>query len=129
MAAEEFLVVKQLRKYFPIEAGIFRTTVGWVKAVDDVSFTIRQGETLGLVGESGCGKSTAGRTILRLIAPTAGEIWFQGRNISTVKGRDLRFVRRNMQMIFQDPYASLDPRMNVQNTVEEPMIIHRMTCP
>jgi len=126
LAAEDLLVVNHLKKYFPIEAGIFRTTVGWVKAVDDVSFTIRKGETLGLVGESGCGKSTAGRTILRLTAPTSGEIRFGGRNISALKGNDLRFVRRNMQMIFQDPYASLDPRMNVENTVAEPLIIHRM---
>ena len=126
MAAEDLLVVNQLKKYFPIEAGILRKTVGWVKAVDDVSFTIRKGETLGLVGESGCGKSTAGRTIMRLIAPTAGEIRFEGKNISKLRGHDLRFVRRNMQMIFQDPYASLDPRMNVENTVAEPLIIHRM---
>ncbi len=126
MATEALLVVNKLKKFFPIEAGIFRTTVGWVKAVDDVSFTLRKGETLGLVGESGCGKSTAGRTILRLTAPTAGEVWFEGKNISSLRGSDLRFVRRNMQMIFQDPYASLDPRMNVENTVAEPMIIHRM---
>ena len=126
MAVEELLVVDQLKRYFPIEAGILRKTVGWVKAVDDVSFTIRKGETLGLVGESGCGKSTAGRTIMRLIAPTAGEIRFEGKNISKLRGNDLRFVRRNMQMIFQDPYASLDPRMNVENTVAEPLIIHRM---
>ncbi len=126
MAAKDLLVVKQLKKYFPIEAGILRKTVGWVKAVDDVSFTIRKGETLGLVGESGCGKSTAGRTIMRLIAPTVGEIRFEGKNISKLRGHDLRFVRRNMQMIFQDPYASLDPRMNVENTVAEPLIIHRM---
>ena len=126
MAAEDLLVVNQLKKYFPIEAGILRKTVGWVKAVDDVSFTIRKGETLGLVGESGCGKSTAGRTIMRLIAPTAGEIRFEGKNISKLRGHDLRFVRRNMQMIFQDTYASLDPRMNVENTVAEPLIIHRM---
>jgi len=126
VAAEDLLVVKQLKKYFPIEAGILRKTVGWVKAVDDVSFTIRKGETLGLVGESGCGKSTAGRTIMRLIAPTAGEIRFEGKSISKLRGHDLRFVRRNMQMIFQDPYASLDPRMNVENTIAEPLIIHRM---
>jgi oligopeptide transport system ATP-binding protein len=126
LAAEDLLVVNQLKKYFPIEAGILRKTIGWVKAVDDVNFTIRKGETLGLVGESGCGKSTAGRTIMRLIAPTAGEIRFEGKNISKLRGHDLRFVRRNMQMIFQDPYASLDPRMNVENTVAEPLIIHRM---
>jgi oligopeptide/dipeptide ABC transporter ATP-binding protein len=126
LSTEDLLVVKQLEKYFPIEAGVLRKTVGWVKAVDDVSFTIRKGETLGLVGESGCGKSTAGRAIMRLIAPTAGEIRFEGKNISKLRGHDLRFVRRNMQMIFQDPYASLDPRMNVENTVAEPLIIHRM---
>ncbi|HUV07618.1 MAG TPA: ABC transporter ATP-binding protein [Spirochaetia bacterium] len=126
MAAEDLLTVNGLKKYFPIEAGIFRKTVGWVKAVDDVSFTIRRGETLGLVGESGCGKSTTGRTVLRLIGQTAGEIWFEGRSISSLKGDELRFVRRNMQMIFQDPYASLDPRMNVEDTVSEPLIIHGM---
>ena len=82
MTTEDLLVVKQLKKYFPIEAGVLRKTVGWVKAVDDVSFAIRKGETLGLVGESGCGKSTAGRTIMRLIAPTAGEIRFEGKDIS-----------------------------------------------
>jgi len=126
LAAEDLLTVNGLKKYFPIEAGIFRKTVGWVKAVDDVSFTIRRGETLGLVGESGCGKSTTGRTVLRLIGQTAGEIWFEGRSISSLKGDELRFVRRNMQMIFQDPYASLDPRMNVEVTVSEPLIIHGM---
>jgi len=126
LAAEDLLTVNGLKKYFPIEAGIFRKTVGWVKAVDDVSFTIRRGETLGLVGESGCGKSTTGRTVLRLIGQTAGEIWFEGRSISSLKGDELRFVRRNMQMIFQDPYASLDPRMNVEDTVSEPLIIHGM---
>jgi oligopeptide transport system ATP-binding protein len=122
----DLLVVSSLKKHFPVEAGIFRRTVGWVKAVDEVSFTIRRGETLGLVGESGCGKSTTGRLILRLIGPTSGQILFEGKDITSLKGSDLRFVRRNMQMVFQDPYASLDPRMTVEDTVAEPLIIHRM---
>ena len=122
------LEVSGLKKHFPIEAGVLRRTVGWVKAVDEVSFTIRRGETLGLVGESGCGKSTTGRLLMRLIRPTSGRIIFEGRDITSLAGRDLRFVRRNMQMVFQDPYASLDPRMTVEDTVSEPLIIHRMAA-
>jgi oligopeptide transport system ATP-binding protein len=122
----ELLQVSNLKKHFPIEAGVLHRTVGWVKAVEEVSFTIRRGETLGLVGESGCGKSTTGRLILRLIDPTGGRILFEGREITSLRGGELRFVRRNMQMVFQDPYASLDPRMTVEDTVAEPLIIHRM---
>ena len=127
-AAPALLEVSGLRKHFPIEAGVLRRTVGWVKAVDEVSFSLRQGETLGLVGESGCGKSTTGRLILRLIDPTAGRVRFEGREITAMRGAALRFVRRNMQMVFQDPYASLDPRMTVEDTVAEPLIIHRMVA-
>src|SRR6476619_2946639 len=104
--ADNLLEVKGLKKYFPIKKGVFSKTVGYVKAVDDVSFTIRKGETLGLVGESGCGKTTAGRSILRLVEPTAGEILFEGENVREMSGHRLREMRRNMQIIFQDPYSS-----------------------
>jgi oligopeptide transport system ATP-binding protein len=122
---KEILVkVEGLKKYFPIKRGVLRRTVGFVKAVDGISFDIYQGETLGLVGESGCGKSTAGRTILQLYEPTAGEVYMEGKNLTTLNNRDLRKARRDMQMIFQDPYASLNPRMTVGNIVSEPLKIH-----
>jgi len=121
----EILVkVENLKKYFPIKRGVLRRTVGFIKAVDGISFDIYQGETLGLVGESGCGKSTAGRTILQLYEPTAGEVYMDGKNLTTLNNRDLRKARRDMQMIFQDPYASLNPRMTVGNIVSEPLKIH-----
>ncbi len=122
----EILVeVKDLKKYFPITQGIIlQRHIGDVKAVDGVSFFIRRGETLGLVGESGCGKSTLGRTILRLYEPTAGEVWFKGVNLTALKGEELRRMRRHMQMIFQDPYASLNPRMTVGDIVGEPLEVH-----
>lgn len=118
------LEVKGLKKYFPISSGgVFGKTVGYVKAVDDVSFTIQEGETLGIVGESGCGKSTTGRSIIRLIEPTGGQVFFQGVNLSQLKGRELRKIRQDLQIVFQDPYASLNPRMTVGKTLEEPLII------
>ena len=121
----EILVkVENLKKYFPIKRGVLRRTVGFVKAVDGISFDIYKGETLGMVGESGCGKSTAGRTILQLYEPTAGEVYMEGKNLTTLNNRDLRKARRDMQMIFQDPYASLNPRMTVGNIVSEPLKIH-----
>ncbi len=123
-SGQPLLVVERLQKYFPVEAGLFRRTVAHVKAVDEVSLTVDPGETLGLVGESGCGKSTLGRTVMRLLRPTGGRILYRGRDITGLTGGDLRFVRREMQMIFQDPYASLDPRMNVHDTVVEPLVIH-----
>ena len=119
--------VENLKKYFPITRGIIlQRQVGAVKAVDGVSFDIRQGETLGLVGESGCGKSTTGRTILQLYRPTAGDVYFEDVNLAELKGNPLRRMRRRMQMIFQDPYASLNPRMTVGNIIGEPLEVHNV---
>jgi peptide/nickel transport system ATP-binding protein len=126
------LQVKHLKKYFPIRKGFFRRTVGYVRAVDDVSFFINEGETLGLVGESGCGKTTASRCILRAHAPTSGEMLFRTKDGQTVdlaklKRGELRPLRRQMQMIFQDPYGSLNPRMTLFDIVGEPLLVHGMT--
>jgi oligopeptide transport system ATP-binding protein len=121
------LRVDGLVKYFPIMRGaIIRRQVGAVHAVDGVSFDIKQGETLGLVGESGCGKSTTGRTILQLYRPTGGSVYFENSNLVTMKGEDLRKMRRKMQMIFQDPYASLNPRMTVGEIIAEPLLVHNL---
>jgi oligopeptide transport system ATP-binding protein len=116
--------VRDLVKYFPIKRGVLRKTVGHIKAVDGISFDIYKGETLGLVGESGCGKSTAGRSILQLEVPTAGKVGFADRELTTMNRGDLRRSRRHMQMIFQDPYASLNPRMTVGSIISEPLVIH-----
>lgn len=124
---EDLLVVKDLKTWFPIKSGIIQRTVGHVKAVDGISFTVHKGETFGLVGESGSGKTTAARSILRLIEPTEGEIYFDGINITKAKGRELRKLRRRMQIIFQDPYASLDPRQTVNSMLIEAMKIHGVT--
>lgn len=118
--------VKNLTKHFPIMRGVMRRQVGAVQAVDGVTFNIYQGETLGLVGESGCGKSTTGRTILQLLEPTAGEVLFGEKNLTTLNKTDMRKARRDMQMIFQDPYASLNPRMTVGGIVGEPLQIHNI---
>jgi len=116
--------VRSLKKYFPIRKGLLQREAGRVHAVDDVTFDVSEGETLGLVGESGCGKSTLGRTIVRLLEPTEGEVIFQGRNISSIGTRSLRPLRREMQMIFQDPYASLNPRKRVGSIIGTPLKIH-----
>jgi peptide/nickel transport system ATP-binding protein len=128
---EPLLEVKELKKYFPIKRGFFKRIVGYVRAVDNLSFYINEGETLGLVGESGCGKTTAGRSILKAIIPSSGEVIFRdpelGKvNVAQLEGNKLIQVRRNMRMIFQDPYASLNPRMNVLETVGEPLRVNHL---
>jgi oligopeptide/dipeptide ABC transporter ATP-binding protein len=123
-ATEPLLSVQNLKKYFPIHQGVFSSVAAYVKAVDDVSFSINKGETFGLVGESGCGKTTAGRAILRLIEPDAGTIRFDGIDLMSLGKQDLRRKRRDMQLIFQDPYASLNPRMTIRSIVGEPFAIH-----
>ena len=121
---EVLLRVDNLKMYFPIRRGVIQRTVGHVHAVDDVSFEVRKGETLGLVGESGCGKTTTGRTILKLYEPTSGSVVFEGKDLVKLKGEELRLMRRKIQMIFQDPYASLNPRMTVEQIIGEPLIVH-----
>ncbi|MHB8628310.1 MAG: ABC transporter ATP-binding protein [Aggregatilineales bacterium] len=125
---EEALVsVRGLKKHFPITAGVLiQRAVGAVKAVDGVSFDVYKGETLGLVGESGCGKSTTGRTVLQLYRPTAGSVVFEGIDLATQHGESLRKMRRRMQMIFQDPYASLNPRMTIGRIIAEPLVVHKV---
>lgn len=127
--SETILEVKNIKKYFPIKKGFFKKTVGYVKAVDDVSFSVNKGETLGLVGESGCGKSTLGRTLIRLYEPTAGSIFFEGEDFCKLKKTALRKKRKDLQMIFQDPYASLDPRMTVGQILSQPFEIHNILTP
>ncbi len=120
--------VEHLTEYFPVIGGVLHRKVGEVKAVDDVSFTIRRGETLGLVGESGCGKTTVGRVLLRLIEPTAGRIVFDGTDITKLSGRRLKPFRRRMQIIFQDPFASLDPRTPIGSSISEGLRIHGLAA-
>ena len=123
------LVVKDLVKYFPVRGGIFQRAVAQVQAVDNVSFSVKQGETLGLVGESGCGKTTIGRSILRLIEPTSGSVFFDDVDVLNLRGQDLKNMRRNMQIIFQDPFASLDPRMPIGEAIMEGLHIHKIGKP
>ncbi|MBP90238.1 MAG: peptide ABC transporter substrate-binding protein [Planctomycetaceae bacterium] len=118
------LEIRNLKKYFPVRAGILQRVVGQVKAVDDISFQIAEGETLGLVGESGCGKTTVGRTLLRLYEPSGGRILFDGQDVTEIRGRELRELRADMQIVFQDPYSSLNPRMTIKGIVEEGLVVH-----
>ena len=118
------LEVKNLKKYFEIKGGVLGRKIGEVKAVDDVSFTVNAGEILGLVGESGCGKSTTGRTILRLIEPTGGKVFFEGQEITKLSKEEMRKLRKDMQMVFQDPYSSLNPRHTVEKIIREPLLVH-----
>ncbi len=124
---QALLEVRNLKKYFPIKGGIFSKPIGYVHAVDGVSFHLNKGESLGLVGESGCGKSTAARAILRLIEPTEGEVIFEGRDVCKLDREELRSIRRDMQIVFQDPYASLDPRRTVEQIVGEPLDVFRIS--
>lgn len=127
-AAENLLEVEDLKMYFPVTAGVvFQRTVAEVKAVDGVSFQIKKGETLGLVGESGCGKTTTGRCILQLYKPTAGKIFYEGVNLNDLSAKAMRDMRRKIQVIFQDPYGSLNPRMTCGDIVGEPLIVHKLT--
>lgn len=123
-AAKPLLEVKQLKTWFPVRKGLFGRTTGYVKAVDDVSFSVFPGETLGLVGESGCGKTTLGRTIVRLIEPTSGSVLFKGKDFDSLNGEELRRMRKRMQIIFQDPYSSLNPRLTIGSAIREPMKVH-----
>jgi oligopeptide transport system ATP-binding protein len=125
-SAQPLLEVRGLKTWFPVTAGVLQRTVAHVRAVDGVDLSIRQGETLGLVGESGCGKSTLGRSILRLVEPTAGQVLFKGRDLTRLSGGAMRRMRREMAMIFQDPFASLDPRQTVGEIVGEPLDIHNL---
>ncbi len=126
---EKLVEVNNLVKYFPVRAGLLQRVVNNVKAVDDVSFFVRKGETLGLVGESGCGKTTVGRTMLRLIEPTSGNVKFDGKDVFSLKAKELKTVRRDMQIIFQDPYASLDPRVPIGESIMEGLHIHKIGTP
>jgi len=125
-SAPDLLVVKNLQTWFPIRKGFFSKVVGYVKAVDDVSFTIKKGETLGLVGESGCGKTTTGRSILRLIEPTGGTVMFDGKDITKMPKDDLRKLRKDMQIIFQDPFSSLNPRLTIGQMLREVLEVHEI---
>ncbi|TKD68350.1 ABC transporter ATP-binding protein [Pseudalkalibacillus hwajinpoensis] len=123
---EALLEVKQLKKHFPIEGGVLKQQVGTVKAVDGVTFTLHKGETFGLVGESGCGKSTTGRMLMRLLEPSEGEVLFDGKEMISLSKNEMRHLRKDIQMVFQDPFASLNPRHTVEKIIEEPLIVHKL---
>ncbi|MDR4495026.1 MAG: dipeptide ABC transporter ATP-binding protein [Nitrospirales bacterium] len=125
-STQPLLQVTGLKKYFPVRSGLFSRVSAWVKAVDDITLHVNRGETLGLVGESGCGKTTVGRAILRLVEPTAGEVIFEGKDVLALRSKELRQMRRRMQLIFQDPYSSLNPRMTIGSIVSEPLKIHHI---
>lgn len=125
MTREPLIDIRHLKKYFPIKTGLFNRVVGHVKAVDDVTFRIYKGETFGLVGESGCGKSTLGRAILQLQKPTGGEVYFDGRPVQRMKSQQLRRMRQEMQIIFQDPFGSLNPRFHIRDIIGEPLRVHQ----
>ncbi|WP_404407476.1 ABC transporter ATP-binding protein [Jeotgalibacillus malaysiensis] len=129
MTTETLLKVENLKKHFPIRGGILGKEVGSVKAVEGVSFEVKKGETLGIVGESGCGKSTTGRMLLRLIEPTDGKVYFEGQDVTKLSAGDMRKLRRDMQMVFQDPFASLNPRHTVEKILEEPLKVHGIGTP
>lgn len=124
MASAALLEIEDLRKFYPVKGGVLRRVIGYVKAVDGVTLSVYPGETVGLVGESGCGKSTLGKAVMRLISATGGRVTFNGKDLLSMRRKALRVARREIQMIFQDPYASLDPRMTVIELVEEPLIVH-----
>ena len=124
--SNDLMIVRDLKKYFPVRSGLMQRVTAQVKAVDGVSFTVKAGECLGMVGESGCGKTTIGRTILRLVDPTAGTVLFEGQDIAKADTRTLKAMRRNMQIIFQDPYSSLDPRVPIGESISEGLLIHGM---
>lgn len=124
--SENLLVIKHLKKYFPIRSQLLKREIGAVKAVDDISFTLREGETIGIVGESGCGKSTLGRVLMKVYDPTDGQIIFEGHDVAKMKGAELKEHRKKMQMIFQDPYSSLNPKMRVRDMVAEPLWVNRL---
>ena len=127
MADEHLLEIKNLKMYFPVLQGLLRRRVADVKAVDNISFYIKKGETLGLVGESGCGKTTTGRCILQLSRPTGGQVYFEGKELTNLSDHAMRPVRRDMQLIYQDPYASLDPRMTASDIIGEPLSVHKIS--